>query len=83
MLGYPALPIVGRYGGAGYELNETLIVMAYPCVMEKGGVFCEGQQVRLPQRVQEVLMTIPEMIVHNKPPKRKDNGKKGKGGERL
>ena len=70
ILGYPALPIIGRYGGGGYELNDVLMAMSYPCRIVGGRVECEEQPVALPERIIELLTTIPEKIVHNRPPKR-------------
>ncbi len=70
ILGYVCAPIIGRYGNAGYQLGKVHMVMDYPVRIIGNDFFCATQRINLPKRVWEVMSNIPELIPHNKPPKK-------------
>lgn len=63
---------MGRYGGAGYELSQTLISTAIPIKIVDHKATYEGCTLGVPKRIIDILESIPEMIVHNRPPKKED-----------
>lgn len=78
------MPIIGRYGGGGYELNEVAASVSYPCRIVGEKVECEEQQLHLPLEIVQILATIPEKIVHNRPPKQnKKEGKQKEGKKQI
>ncbi|KAL4454601.1 hypothetical protein ABPG74_021806 [Tetrahymena malaccensis] len=70
-VGLPSIPIIGKYGKNGYEMNDVQLLIAHECFCDpmsnKIVTSASQEDINLPQKVKNIIFTIPEVIKHNKP----------------
>ncbi|KAL4499284.1 hypothetical protein ABPG72_006870 [Tetrahymena utriculariae] len=70
-VGLPSIPIIGKYGKNGYEMNAVPLLIAHECfcdpISNKIVTSSSQEEINLPQKVKNIIFRIPEVIKNNKP----------------
>lgn len=69
-MGFPSVPIIGKYGRFGYDTNDIHLLSVHECMCDKetNRITCVYSQedLDIPLHVKQGIFNIPAVINHNR-----------------